>query len=98
MMMMMIYSSCRFALSCNYYYRYDIHDVMGITDIDDKIIKRARERNTNTTSVSTEYELKVIPRMTMVFLRRANIHHSFPFLIYSSGKIWTIWESALLEL
>jgi len=39
----------------NHWFGYNIYQVMNITDVDDKIIKKANESNTTITEVSRKY-------------------------------------------
>lgn len=52
------------------YFKYEIHFAMGMTDIDDKIIKRAEEKQVNWKDLAREYETKFIRDMDLLGIKR----------------------------
>lgn len=52
------------------YFRYDVTFVMNITNIDDKIIKRAGERNITCEELGAQYEKEFLDEMSRLNVRR----------------------------
>ena len=52
------------------YFKYEIHFAMGMTDIDDKIIKRAIEKERNWKDLAREYERRFLNDMDLLGVKR----------------------------
>lgn len=51
------------------YFQLDVCYVMGITDIDDKIVNRAKERNIRASELALKYENEFMSDMESLFVR-----------------------------
>lgn len=65
------------------YFNVDVMHIMGMTDIDDKIIKRAKEQNTTSTLLAQKFEKEFLVDMQALGVSFF-YSLSFPFLSYFS--------------
>jgi cysteinyl-tRNA synthetase len=67
------------------YFGYQVFQVMNITDIDDKIIKRAREQGVPFQQLSREMEAEFLKDMRDLGVRQFFVRCSSMFVFFSSS-------------